>query len=250
MLPLLREAAARRFVSPGEQWIALTEYEADTRIADLVLARLDSDRLKRRLHTAPRLFSRSELLALTVVRRDRHASLEWISQAMHMTSKTARPILDNLTAGGFVDRNSGAFRSTLRLEPLFSRIIVFEAKKAEWRRALVQARSHSPFAHELYVAYDEYFARRFESHKRTFASEGVALIGLSQSSEPRWVLKARRRRPDSFALLVASERLLSRVLGRVATPLPQTRLPNAVVPSDHQEVRWLPEPPPITSSLF
>lgn len=232
MIQPLVEVALSRWAqrSPDDLWVCVTEHQADTRIADLVLARVDSDALFERLQTEViRPLTRPELAALAALRADCGTSLALIAERTRVGRQTVIRTLKRLEADGFVERTaSNAWTPRLRVRRVVSRFLSFEAKRSDWRRALTQARAHRLFANEAYVAFDAVFARRFEQGKPYFRTAGIGLFGLhADKTEVRQLVPGRSGRPlDAISAALAGEEVLARLLGLRAKPLPQARLPN------------------------
>lgn len=243
MIEPLAAAACEQWLHPGDPWVVVTEHRADTRIADLVLARLDERAVESRLSSridGP--FTRSELLVLTSMRSDCGTTLSTIARRTRLSPRAATRILRRLENALAVERsNRGSWLVTFKYQPLVSRFISFEAKRSDWRRALAQARAHRLFANEAYVAFDPSYAARFEGRLPYYKTCGIGLVAVgAEPSEVRRVLRGRSGRPlDTISAALAGEQVWGRLLGVASTPLPQTRLPGVAAQSVDQAVPQL-----------
>lgn len=246
MVPLVESAFASRLARPGEIWAVIPEHGTSSRVADLVFARFDQGAHAERARVSARALTTTEITALWAMRADRETSAARLSQEMRVTERTAVTILRRLAADGFAEISPRArFRRAFELRPLFTRFIVVEAKLSEWQRALHQARAHAAFAHEVYVALDAAYAARVGRAAGIYAESGIGLVTVASSGPVTWRLRPKRRRPALLQRMQAAEAVWRRTMGDSPTPVPQTRLPNALVESVDLGVRWLPEPPPI-----
>jgi DNA-binding Lrp family transcriptional regulator len=231
MIGPLCAAALDGWASNSVPWVVVREHKVDTRIPDLVLARLDEDAVNDRASVgAARPLTRPEIVVLTALRRDCGSTVATTARRAAVADATVRRTLRHLEADGFVERSSaGSWHPTFLFRPLVTRFVSFEAKRNDWRGALSQARAHRLFANEAYVAFDPAFARRFERSLPYYRTSGIGLLALGP--EPRAVrrlLRGKSGRPlDLTSAAVAGEEVWSRLLGVAARQLPQTRLPNA-----------------------
>jgi hypothetical protein len=241
MLVRFAESVSSLFSDPREAWILVTEHEAENRIPDMILARLDKVALKRRLsgkwQTRP--LARSEVRALRALRPDRPSCVGLVARRLGITDKHARKIVSELQRDGFArETDNGTFVRLSPIAPVANTMISFEFKRSDWPRALVQAQAHQTFATHVYVVFDSAFEKRFERGRELFKKAGVGLIALQAESEQAQVL-IRPRRSKSFnveSVAVNAERILARILGTTSRPLPQARLPGARDESARREV--------------
>ncbi len=230
MIEPLRAVAMAGWASADEPWLVVTEHRADTRIPDVVLARLGEEAVADRIAMGCRRpLRRLELGALLALRSDCGTALEAVASQTYVMPASIRRTLRMLEHDGFVVQTSrGNWRRTLRLRPLVSRFVSFEAKRSDWRRALAQARAHRLFSNEAYVAFDQRFAGRFERHLPYYRTSGIGLLALGpEPSTVRRLLRGTPGRPlDPVSALLAGEEIWARLIG-VTRQLPQTRLPSA-----------------------
>lgn len=231
MIEPLAAAACERWVSPGDGWVVVTEHRGDTRIADLVLARLDEAAVEERIASGcERPLSRPELVVIRAMRNDCGTKLPTLAERTRLTTGAVMRVLRRLETDEAVERSlRGSWHPTFAYRPLVTRFISFEAKRSDWRRALAQARAHRLFANEAYVAFDPSYAGRFEQRLPYYKTSGIGLVAVG--AEPRGVrriLRGRSGRPlDAVSAALAGEQVWGRLVGVAATPLPQTRLPGA-----------------------
>lgn len=232
MIEPLRAAALAGWARETEPWLVVTEHRADTRIPDLVLARLDEEAVEQRLAAGCiRPLNRAELALMTALRSDCGTSVETLARHTFVRPSSVKRTLRRLEGDGFVGpSSSGCWHRLFLFRPVVTRFISFEAKRSDWRRALVQARAHRLFANEAYVAFDPTFATRFERGLPYYKTAGIGLLALGpESRNVRRVLRSRSGRPfDTVSAALAGEEVLSRLLGLAAKQLPQTRLPGAL----------------------
>lgn len=228
-------------------WVLSAEQPAGTRIPDLICARINPVVLQERFDGGlTRPLTRAEVRTLFAMTRQRWSKPERLAAHLGVSARQVRRVLARLIADGFAESHSstGAVRRHAALKRLTSRILSFEAKIADWRSGLVQARSHKRFANASYVVFDTSFERRFLSARHFFRSAGVGLIALSADDHTHTRHIASRNRPwDAQSVVMVEELLLASLMGASRAPLPETRLPNAEVLTVGQE------PPKIAGSL-
>jgi DNA-binding transcriptional ArsR family regulator len=243
MIEPLRIAAVARWALDGEPWLVVTEHKADTRIPDLVLARVDETAVEQRVALGcQRPLNRAELTLFLRLRRNCGTSVEVLARHSRVTRASASRTLRALERDGFVAKQrSGCWRPIISFRPLVTRFVSFEAKRSDWRCALAQARAHRLFANEAYVVFDPSFATRFERNLEYYRISGIGLLALG--GEPpsiKRILRSRRGRAlDQISAVLAGEEIWSRLLGLSTTPLPQTRLPSVSAPSVDREAPGL-----------
>jgi len=234
MIEPLRAAALEGWAAADEPWMVVTEHRADTRIPDLVLARLNEAAVEARIKAGcTRPLRRKELAALLSLRLDCGTAFERVAAEAFVTPPSLRRTFRDLEADGFVHRTArDCWRRSVPLQPLVTRFVSFEAKRSDWRGALAQARVHRLFSNEAYVAFDASFARRFERGIAYYKNSGIGLIALgAEPGSVRRLLRGRRGRPlDQLSALLAGEEVWARLQG-ITRQLPQTRLPNAAAPN-------------------
>lgn len=225
----LQAVAQRVALRRGETWLLLDEHVGHGRIPDLFLGRVDITALRRRLASGcSRSLGETELRAVRALRHDRGESIDLLTARMGVSREHAREVLRVLVRDGFAKRtDSGMYRRRIPLFPILNRIVTFEAKRSDWRSALLQARAHQAYASSAYVVFDFAFAARFERTCEMYRSLGIGLIAMAPDASYSVMTPARRSQlwnPLAFAL--ASEMALQRLVGRVVKPLVQTRLPS------------------------
>lgn len=221
-----------------ESWIAVEQHQVHSRIADLVMARIDLEALEERLDgTWLRALNESELRALRSLRPDRGTSLATLAARMRAPQDRARRVVGRLVTDSFVDKTmTGSYVRVAPVRPIVDRVVSFEAKRSDVRGAFLQARAHGHFADRCFVACDTAFAHRFRSARAIYRAEGIGLITLSAHDEVFEMLwpAGRSRLWHVLGLALSAERTLARLLGVDAKPLPETRLPGARAWIDHQ----------------
>jgi hypothetical protein len=232
-------AAAEAICRNGrEPWIALEQHQVHSRIADLVMARIDLEALEQRLDGSwLRALNESELRALRSLRTDRGTSLATLAARIRASQDRARRVVGRLVTDSFVDKTmTGSYARIAPVRPIVDRVVSFEAKRSDARGAFLQARAHGHFADRCFVACDAAFANRFQSDRASYRAEGVGLIALSAHDESFEVLwpAGRSRLWHALGLALSAERTLAQLLGVEAKPLPETRLPGAGALIDHQ----------------
>ena len=238
MIEPLRAAVVSGWTHDSDPWLVLTEHRADTRIPDLVLARLNEEAVAARLDAGCRRpLARPELVVMLALRRDSGTTIDKLAARTLRTQGVLRRTLRSLEGDGFVCRTStGAWRAVVHVQPLVSRFVSFEAKRSDWRRALAQACAHRLFANEAYVAFDPSFAARFERGLGYFKTSGVGLLSLGREPNAvKRILRGHHGRPiDPVSAMLAGEEVWGRLLGLAPKPLPQTRLPGAAARIEDQ----------------
>lgn len=232
-------AAAKAVCCNGrEPWIALQQHQVHSRIADLVMARVDLEALEQRLNGSwLRALNESELRALRSLRPDRGTSLATLAARMRAPQDRVQRVVGRLVTDSFVDKTmTGSYARVAPVRPIVDRAVSFEAKRSDSRGAFLQARAHGHFADRCFVACDAAFANRFRSDRASYRAEGIGLIALSARDEGFAVLwpADRSRLWHVLGLALSAERTLARLLGVEAKPLPETRLPGAGALIDHQ----------------
>jgi hypothetical protein len=218
----------------GDSWVLLPQYQADTRIPDLVAARLDPHALKERMSMGLiRALTRSEIAVVRRLRLDRATGARTVALHVAMAPQSVLRILRSLEGDGYVTRaQSGGYVRTYPLRRLVTKYVSVEAKLSDWRAALAQAAAHGTFADERYVAFDAAYSRRFLKAKEMFATMGVGLIAVDAGTGTcAELLCPNQTRTDFVSRAHADERVLSALLNEQTRPLPETRLPGAVAPS-------------------
>lgn len=237
MLPCVADFLADSLRSSGATWVLLGQHRAESRIPDLVLARVDFDALEERLSgRQSRMLTRSEIALTRCLRTDRPTALETAAKRVFMAPASAMRILRQLEEAGYVSRaRSGGYVRSFPLRPIARQYISVEAKRSDWRRALTQAVAHTSFATRCYVAFDAAYSTRFLKARRSFETSGIGLLGIDATPDRCCeVLAAASHRTDHISRALADERLLGALRQDVATVLPETRLPNAVAPIEDQ----------------
>lgn len=229
--PVLR--AAQECFALDESWVAVGECAPETRIPDLLLARLDVDLIEERTSMGLlRPLSRTEVSVMRVLRKDRGTRSENVAARLGIGLPTARRALSALSADGYVERAaSEAYARRIPARSIARRIVSMEIKRSDWRSALSQANAHQRFAEEAYVAFDAHYRSRFMKAVASFRVMGVGLLEVHEE-EPLWTLlaPARKTRPlDATARVMAGEKLLAALQGLTARPLPETKLRGEMV---------------------
>lgn len=239
MMGPLRSAAVDLCVDPNETWVMLNEHVVETRIPDLVAARLDVGALNERLSVeAVRVFTESELRILGTMQFDRQTTDGQVAEQLRMPVARVRPILKSLEVDGYVARAAqGAYVQRLRVRPIVNYVVSFEAKRSDWHTALVQARAHQAFADAAYVAFDAVFAPRFARAVPSYERLGVGLLSIRSDglSYQRMLRGTRSLLQHPITVALNAERVLGRLLGHTVSQLPQSRLPGASAGSANQE---------------
>ncbi len=249
MVPLLREFALERLTCGDEVWVALIEHQVGTRIPDLVLARIDVEALSDRISNARvRALTATEVRIVRATRTDAGTSLDRLAMSVPVSRDHIAKLTSSLVEDGFLDRTPFGFIRPATSRPIITRLISFEAKRADWRRAFLQARAHRDFAHETYVAFDATYEARFHRVVSHYSTAGIGLVSLAAGPESgRFLLRSRPdRRPLGTAIAWAAETIWGRLLRGRTRQLPQTRLPNGADESAHQEEALLVGPRPKT----
>ena len=205
----------------------MREQRIHSRIADLVIVRLDIQTLAARQEGGwLRPLRLTELRVMTALRSDRPTGLDAIARTAVLEPGNASRALRSLATDGFVVREGTGYRRLAPARALAQRVISFEAKRSEPRRALSQARGHRPWADETYVAFDAFYAERFIALTEQYARAGVGLIEL-QSDKSRVRLRSRaRRRANRLEAALMGEQALTGVLGLSGGDRPERRLPH------------------------
>jgi hypothetical protein len=230
MLPQLAAAATALWVErdPSSTWVLLEEQTIHSRIADLVLVRLDLNAIRaRQAGDWLRPLRLNELRTLRALRPDRPTSLASIAGATRLEQDNVLRLLRRLLLDEFVSQVAPRrYQRLAPAAPLVARVVSFEAKRSDARKALGQARAHRVWANETYVGFDGHHAGRFLSVRDGFAGSGVGLIRLDPD---RWKLQLRarsRRSPSRLESAIMGEQVLGRLLGAPAADRPELRLPH------------------------
>lgn len=239
MLPRVLDIICRRFIDPAENWVIVTQHIVESRIPDVVIARVDASLLEKRLaQVGTRPLTETELRALDALPSNRALPLDRLVTCMRVAPERARRLLRALEHDGFVEATrGGAYRRLTAKTPFASWTISFETKREDWAEALLQARAHQSFADRAFVVFDAARLDQFRRGLVGFRDQGIGLIALAaQGGEGRCILASRRsplRHPIAAAL--NSERILYRLLGGTIRQLPESRLPSASAATGHQE---------------
>jgi hypothetical protein len=229
MRPVLREFARTRWIAPHptETWVMLDEQRMHSRIADLVIVRLDIATLTDRKNGGwLRPLRLTELRVIAGLRADRPTGLDAVARKAGLEPANVLRVLRSLGADGFTVREGTGYRRLAPARALAQRVVSFEAKRSEPRRALSQARAHRPWADETYVAFDERFAERFTSLAEQYERAGVGLIEIRPDTAMMQLLSRPRRRSNRLEAALMGEQALTRMLGLPAGDRPETRLPH------------------------
>lgn len=223
--------------NPECTWAILEEQAVHSRIADLVLVRLDDEVLRARVEGGwLRPLRLTELRALRVLRSDRATTRSTVATRLRMTEDRAGQILRELANDGFVARSGPfAFRRLAPSRPIAQRVVTFEVKRSDAARALNQARAHRAWADETYVAFDQFYRSRFLALTEAYSSSGVGLIELSGEGARRHMPARPKRRSNRIEASLAGEQALARLLGHAALDRPERRLPHGGRLSDDSE---------------
>jgi len=255
MIPHLRELALRKLTLYDENWAALTEHQVGTRIPDLVLARLDLEAISDRIANAlTRTLTATEVRVVRATRTDSGTSISKIAQSVPVSLDHLMRLTSRLVDEGFLETTAYGFIRSPSIRPIVSRLISFEAKRSDWKKAYLQARAHREFAHETYVAFDATYETRFQRAIDHYSSAGIGLVSVSAHGESTRLLVRSRpsRQRLTRAMAWVAETIWERLLRGRTRPLPQTRLPNGGVPSADQEEVLLvgPRPKSLEKLLF
>jgi hypothetical protein len=246
MLPALIETVVPRWRQHPGPWVLLTEQQTESRIPDLVLARVDVDAISERLSAElERPLTRTELLAVQFAKPDRPASSNLLARRMMVTERHAKRLLRRLAADGFLSATaSGSFRRNPALRRIITRLVTFELKREDWRGALVQAATHRQFAHVAYVVCDQRFCRRFATNASSYRGSGVGVLSLDgETRQLRSIVPARANRNiDRLAFNVAGEEIWKMLRRLPVRRLRQTTLPNVAAPIVDRAPRLLAAP--------
>jgi hypothetical protein len=230
MLPQLRSAARELWIdaAPECTWLLLEEQLLHSRIADLVLIRLDVAALRLRLEGDwNRPLSLGELRVLHALRQDRATRAVAVAKHARMTRDNAAQVLRRLASDGFVSRDAdGAFRRLAPSRAIAQRVITFEAKRDDPGGALQQARGHRAWADETYVAFDAQYDARFRALVEQYRRVGVGLLELSPTSWQRLIRARPVRRANRLEAGLIGERALGRLLATGSFDRPERRLPH------------------------
>ncbi len=230
MIPVLTKFVHARWISthPAETWVTLEEQRMHSRIADLVIVRLDIPTLiARRDGGWLQPLRLSELRVLATLRGDRATTLATVAARAKLEPDNATRILQGLVRTGFIAREGPSYRRLVPLSALAQRVVSFEAKRSEPRRALAQARAHRAWADETYVALDARHAGRFEAFEEQYRRAGVGLIELDRARSVIPLFSHVRRRPNRLEARLIGEQALGRLLGLPMGDRPELRLPHA-----------------------
>lgn len=255
MTPALQAAAEALCCEDREPWVVLEQHQVHSRIADLVMARIDIEALERRLTGSwLRALNEVELRALRSLRPDRGTTLETLASRMRLSPTQTRRVVRRLISDAYVEcTQTGSYARVAPVRPIVNRIVSFEAKRSDARSALLQARAHGQFADQCYVACDAHFARRFKAERASYRIEGIGLVALSAASDDFEVLwrAGRSRLWHVLGFALSAERTLQRLLGAAPKQLPETRLPgDRVVIGSQAEPRLLGRLPSVTAQLL
>ena len=224
-------------LGPGT-WVLLTECALESRIPDVVLARLDVDAIWHRWHDPERrALSRTEAQLMRLLRRDRTTRLETILRRSPISSSHVRRVLAALARDGFAEGSAvTGYRRNIDLRQIATKVISIEAKRSSWRNALVQARAHQHAVSSAYVAYDATYERRFSNAAAYYRASGIGLLELCAATGTIIRRLVPRRSPwrDASAGFYAAECVWAELLGHRITPLPETRLPGGVGRSERR----------------
>lgn len=232
----LAEAASSMVSTADEIWLLVPELTVATRIPDLVAVRVDQAAVERRIQLGlGKPLGLSESKVVTALSRRQWISTDDLAGSLGVTSAYLRQTLRSLCETGHVRSKAGKFRLHPKLLPIVSRCISFEAKRSDWRGALIQARAHLAFANSSYVVFDSAFEARYRNAREYFKKAQVGLVSLSEDGSFRRLLASRSSRTNAYVHSALTESLLARMQGMPRGPLPETRLPNAVAQSADQE---------------
>lgn len=230
MLPQLHEVAMALWVgaAPEHTWMALEEQILHSRIADLVLVRVDVEAVRERLRGGwARPLRLAELRALHALRPDRPTSVSTVAVQARMSSASVIQVLRTLAGDEFAVREpGGGYRRLAPVGALVQRVVTFEAKRDDPRGALQQARGHRAWANETYVAFDSRYGDRFRAVEEQYSRLGVGLLELSPFAWRRIIRSRPHRRPNRLETGLIGERALGRLLGEPPVDRPERRLPH------------------------
>lgn len=236
----LSRLAAELARRQGGTWVILNEHDVTGRIVDISALRLDVQALRSRVTgDCVRPLSEPELRALRSLRSDRAVRLATLARHLRLAEPSAARIVRGLLSDGLVERTpTGGFLRAVTLKPIVDRVLTFEAKLSDWRKALLQARTHQSFADFAYVAFDAAFKRRFERGLSAYARQGVGLFAIAANGGGASAVLPSRRSAANSTLLRAlnAERTLARLLGYKLNELPESRLPSASAGSGRREL--------------
>ena len=139
MMPSLLLAADSLCVDGRAPWLVLEQHRVHSRIADLVLARVNPDALEERLSATHwhRPLNETELRALRSLRRDRGTRLATLAERMGAPEGHARRVASRLVSEAYADRTaSGSYARLAPVRPIVDWVVSFEAKRADARRGV------------------------------------------------------------------------------------------------------------------
>ena len=114
------------------------------------------------------------------------------------------------------------------------RVLSFEMKLTNWRKALAQAFRYQAFSHYSYVVMDQFYVRRALLHLDRFERANIGLVGISVTGDLEWYHRPRYRRPYS-------DRLHRRLRNRLQPILFQDQQDWSVAPPEDRSYRSLSE---------
>lgn len=225
MYPALELAALDLLrVTSDPAWCAIRERTVLHRMPDLLVCRVDWPEVARRRDAGQaRPLSRIELVTLRELKMDRVGTFTWLSGRVPITPFHCRAALRSLVASGHVKKcGPDRYQRRTPLKPVITYMVAFEAKISDWRKAVVQARSHVLHSDKVYVVCDPSFSSRFRRAQSYFKEMQVGLLALDASSgHPRLDRLLQARKPTgSSAMLraLASEQLLPELIHRLESP--------------------------------
>ncbi len=230
MLPQLRAAATTLWVdaAPTDTWLLLEEQLLHSRIADLVLVRVDVDAVRARIEGGwLRPLRLNELRTLNALRPDRPTSVGTVAARVRVEPASAARVLRGLADDGFIAEDAvGGYRRLATVRAIAQRVVSFEAKREDPRGALLQARAHRAWADETYIACDARYTERFDALREQYSRLGVGLFEVSPTGWRRVLRSQAKRRSNRLEASLMGERALARLLGAPSMDRPERRLPH------------------------
>ena len=124
-----------------------------------------------------------------------------LEKSSGFTKQALRSHLKELEKNGLVELNrNSAVSLSCPLTWGMARIVTYEGKLTNWRRAFHQALGYRSFSHNVWVVMPPSGAQQAQKIKEALRANGIGLIAYDRETGPRIVIKGRRIRPASRRL--------------------------------------------------
>lgn len=159
----------------AENEFFLSEFSGYNGIADLVHCRLRKDwRSQEGLSLIPPQW----IAPLATLPARKWLTLSEVSSMTGYSISTSRSLVRSFIDAGYCETKDSKVRKLRQPRDIFTRVVAYEAKLTDWRKALLQARRYREYADYALVALSADYIIPALKNKLMFESRGVGLLAV------------------------------------------------------------------------